>query len=74
MRSGMLGPDERECAMDDRDLPEGVINADPPGGWEGTADEEAAEQNERAEASPELVESDEPSQGADPDLATGDAE
>jgi len=70
----MLRPEERECGMDDRDLPEGVINADPPGGWEGTSDEEAAEQNERAEASPELVESDEPSQGADPDLATGDSE
>lgn len=70
----MLGLDERECAMNDRDLPEGVINADPPGGWEGTSDEEAVERNERAEASPELVESDEPAQGADPDLATGDTE
>jgi hypothetical protein len=60
--------------MDDRDLPEGVINADPPGGWESTSDEESAEQNARAEASPELVESDEPSQGADPDLASGDTE
>ncbi|GAB3148549.1 hypothetical protein GCM10027058_09290 [Microbacterium neimengense] len=60
--------------MDDRDLPEGVINADPPGGWESTSDEEAAEQNERAEASPELVESDEASRGVDADLTTGDDE
>jgi hypothetical protein len=79
--------------MDDRDLPEGIINADPPGGWEsgGAADGETAEQSRDAEGSPELtdagssaheedgaggtaadvpVESDEPTQVADPDLST----
>lgn len=60
--------------MDDRDLPEGVINADPPGGWDATGDDEAVEQNERAEASPDLVESDEASRGVDADLTTGDDE
>jgi hypothetical protein len=76
--------------MDDRDLPEGIINADPPGGWESgaAADGETAEQSRDAEGSPELtdagssahegdgaaadvpVESDEPTQVADPDLST----
>jgi hypothetical protein len=62
----------------DRDLPEGVIDANPPGGWEPVADGESAEQNEAAQGSPEL--SDDPPapddpiageavrQGADPDL------
>lgn len=75
----------------ERDLPEGVINADPAGGWESgaTADAETAEQNDRSAGSPQLsddpapvdvtsvdsdtVQSDEPSQGADPDLGTEDA-
>lgn len=74
--------------MDDRDLPEGVIDADPAGGWESgeTADGETADQNREAQGSPELadsglapngpsdvdgpVESDAPTQVADPDLST----
>lgn len=78
--------------MDDRDLPEGVIDADPAGGWESgeTADGETAEQNREAQGSPDLtdsglapnepaegdaaadgpVESDAPTQVADPDLST----
>jgi hypothetical protein len=47
---------------DDRDLPEGVINADPTGGWQRA---DAAGGTDVGE-----VESDQPSQGADPDLAT----
>ncbi|MET0296055.1 MAG: hypothetical protein ABW024_01530 [Microbacterium sp.] len=39
----------------DRDLPEGVIDADPPGGWEGVSDEESAQQNAEAQGSPELT-------------------
>lgn len=78
------------------DLPEGVINADPPGGYEeaAVADRETAERNadsvdspflsesrlppnssggtEPADVSPDVVESDAPSQGADSDLATDD--
>jgi hypothetical protein len=74
--------------MSDRDLPDGVIDADPPGGWESAAaaDGETAEQNREAAGSPRLsesgvpgegidgpVESDEPSQGADPDLSSDGA-
>lgn len=33
---------------DERDLPEGVINADPPGGWDETGDAEAMERNAAA--------------------------
>ncbi len=76
--------------MPERDLPEGVIDADPAGGWESgaTADGETAEQSADAAGSPELtdagssahrpvdtdenVESDEPAQGADPDLSTAE--
>jgi hypothetical protein len=60
--------------MDDRDLPEGVINANPAGGWESgdVADGETEAQNAEAIDSPELIESDEPGQAADPDLAPGD--
>lgn len=80
---------------DDRDLPEGVINADPAGGWESgqAADGETAERSDlqhdaavtdgwvsgipQAENAAGTgggtdvgeVESDEPTQGADPDLA-----
>ncbi|PZU41581.1 MAG: hypothetical protein DI573_00620 [Microbacterium sp.] len=64
----------------DRDLPEGVIDADPPGGWESgqTADGESAEQNADAIGSPELsdaglpVEGPESTQNADPDLIQDD--
>lgn len=72
----------------ERDLPEGVIDADPAGGWESgaTADGETAERSRDAVGSPDLsddpapadvasvdsetVQSDQPSQGADPDLGT----
>lgn len=67
---------------DDRDLPEGVIDADPAGGWESgaVADGETAEQNEHAKGSPRLndaepsdpIEWDAASQGIDPDLSTED--
>lgn len=75
---------------EDRNLPEGVIDADPPGGWESgdAADAETAAQDAAAAGSPRLsesgiapegdavspdapVESDEPSQGTDPDLVAG---
>jgi hypothetical protein len=72
--------------MSEQELPEGVIDANPAGGWEsaGAADGETAEQNQDAEGSPRLtdagspanaeapdvVETDELSQGADPDLST----
>lgn len=67
----------------DRDLPEGVIDADPPGGWEPVHDGESSEQNADAAGSPDLVEQsgdvlrpDDPVEGeiarqaADPDLST----
>jgi len=67
---------------DDRDLPEGVIDADPPGGWESgaVADGETAEQNEHAKGAQRLndaepsdpIEGDAASQGIDPDLSTED--
>ncbi|MGP3534440.1 hypothetical protein ACTU3I_06560 [Microbacterium sp. RD1] len=43
--------------MDERDLPEGVIDADPAGGWESgsTADGETAEQSADAAGSPALT-------------------
>lgn len=80
----------------DRDLPEGVIDADPPGGFESAAvaDAETAERSEHAvdsallsesrlppntpdgsapaDVSVDSVQSDEPSQGPDPDLSTRD--
>lgn len=61
----------------DQELPEGVINADPPGGWSGVDDGEARERNADAAESPNLsdapvdvgdVESLEASRGTDPDL------
>lgn len=67
---------------DDRDLPEGVIDADPPGGWESgaVADGETAERNESAKRSSRLndaapsdpIEGDAASHGIDPDLSTED--
>jgi hypothetical protein len=54
--------------MDDRDLPEGVIDADPPGGWEDAADAADTEDAEPT-APPEPPESDAMSRGADPDLS-----
>ena len=66
----------------ERDLPEGVIDADPPGGWESgaVADGVTAEQIENAMGSSRLIdaepsdpiESDAASQGIDPDLSTED--
>lgn len=61
----------------DQDLPEGVINANPPGGWSGIDDIESRERNADAVGSPDLsgapedvgdVESPEPSRGTDPDM------
>ncbi|KQZ85055.1 hypothetical protein ASD56_01395 [Microbacterium sp. Root166] len=62
----------------DRELPDGVINADPPGGWDQTGDAEAAERSAAAADSELLtdaalqpddpVEGEDARQGADPDL------
>ncbi|NYE20036.1 hypothetical protein [Microbacterium immunditiarum] len=52
---------------DERDLPDGVIDADPPGGWDETGDAEALERNAAAAGD---IESAEATQGADLDLAT----
>ena len=68
----------------DRDLPDGVIDADPAGGWDEVGDDEARERNaEAADADTLLTDAalqpDDPAegeaarQGADPDLAV-DAE
>jgi hypothetical protein len=68
----------------DRDLPDGVIDADPPGGWDEVGDEEAAARNAEALDADHLltdatlrpddpVEGEAARQGADPDLA-GDAD
>lgn len=61
-------------------LPEGVINAEPAGGWESgdSADRESAERNAEAIGSPALsdagmpVAGPEASQNADPDLIRDD--
>ena len=71
----------------DRDLPEGVIDADPPGGWDDVNDAESAEQNADAAGSPDLVDSpddvlrpDDPVEGeiarqsADPDMSADQGE
>lgn len=69
----------------DRDLPEGVIDADPPGGWEPVVDGESTERNADAEGSPDLVTEEPPvpddpiageavRQGADPDLGVDPGE
>ena len=64
----------------DQGLPEGVINADPPGGWEGVDDTEARERSEQAAESELLtdaalqpddpVEGEAARRGADPDMVT----
>lgn len=57
--------------MSESDLPEGVIDADPAGGWESgaTADDETAERSADAAGSPALSEAgshaDEPATDAD---------
>jgi hypothetical protein len=51
----------------EKNLPEGVINADPAGGWDETGDREAMERNAAAAGD---IESADVTQGADPDLAT----
>ncbi|WP_144832339.1 hypothetical protein [Microbacterium sp. BH-3-3-3] len=66
----------------ERDLPEGVIDADPPGGWESgaVADGETAERNDSAKGSSRLndaapsdpIEGDAASQGIDPDMSSED--
>jgi hypothetical protein len=67
----------------DRDLPEGVINADPPGGWDEVGDDEAQARSAEAAESEGLltdaalqpddpIEGESARQGADPDLATDD--
>ena len=38
----------------DRDLPDGVIDAVPPGGWDGVGDQTAAERDAAAQGSPDL--------------------
>jgi len=57
--------------MDDgHDLPEGVIDADPPGGWESgdAADGETEERNEGAAGSPRLTDAGSPARdGVEPD-------
>lgn len=66
--------------MSERDLPEGVINANPPGGWEGddVIDGETAESSEQAPGADEIVSTPDgldvgpvegSVQGADPDLS-----
>ena len=68
----------------DRDLPEGVIDADPAGGWEENDDLEARERSAEAADAESLltdaalrpdhpIEGEAVRRGADPDLAT-DAE
>lgn len=64
----------------DRDLPDGVIDADPPGGWDEVGDEEARAQSAESADSELLtdaalqpddpVEGESARQGADPDLAS----
>lgn len=39
----------------DNDLPEGVINAEPAGGWSGADDGQTRESNAGAESSPDLA-------------------
>ncbi|MDW4571857.1 hypothetical protein R8Z57_03595 [Microbacterium sp. M3] len=63
----------------DQSLPEGVINADPAGGWEGVDDQEARERNAQTTESELLtdaalqpddpVEGEAARRGADPDMA-----
>jgi len=64
----------------DQELPEGVINADPPGAWESVHDGESRERSEQAAESELLtdaalqpddpVEGEEARRGADPDMVT----
>ncbi len=66
----------------DRDLPEGVIDADPAGGWDGVGDATAHERSRAARTSEDAPSPTVPAQpddpiegeavrrGADPDVAT----
>ncbi len=67
----------------DRDLPDGVIDADPPGGWDEVGDEDAQARNAEALDADHLLTDAAPSpddpvagenarQGADPDLVADD--
>ena len=62
-----------------RDLPEGVIDADPPGGWDEVGDSETEERNAEALDEQQLltdaalkpddpIEGEQARRGADPDL------
>lgn len=64
----------------DRDLPDGVVDADPPGGWDEVGDDETAARNQEAVDADRLLTDaalrpDDPIEGeiarqsADPDLA-----
>lgn len=64
----------------DRDLPDGVVDADPPGGWDDVGDDETAARNQEAVDADQLLTDaalrpDDPIEGeiarqsADPDLA-----
>ncbi|GAA5026082.1 hypothetical protein ACFQRL_12210 [Microbacterium fluvii] len=67
--------------MSNPDLPEGVVDADPAGGWEAgeTADAETAASTERAQEQTPAPDGldvgtvEESVEGADPDLATDDS-
>jgi len=64
----------------DQELPEGVIDADPPGGWDAVDDTESRERSAQASESGLLtdaalqpddpVEGEAARQGADPDMVT----
>jgi hypothetical protein len=58
----------------DQELPEGVIDAAPAGGWEGVDDQESRERSaamtDAALQPDDPVEGEAARQGADPDLAT----
>ena len=68
----------------ERELPEGVIDAAPPGGFDPVGDGESTERNDAATGSEQLAAEhsppDDPAageavrQGADPDLSTDDEE
>ncbi len=70
---------ERDRARN-QDLPEGVVNADPPGGWEQVDDTESRERTaavtERGLLTDAALQPDDPvegeaaRQGADPDMVT----
>lgn len=62
--------------MAENDLPEGVINADPAGGWEsaGAADAETSEQSRDAAGSPRLTDAASPANSETPDAEVVETE